>query len=276
MPMNPVRLIATDIDGTLLDSQGAIPERNLRAIWAAREKGIVFAISSGRFPENVYLKMEDYGIRCPIVGTNGCRIVDENLNTLIERRMDPQASVRVAETLLALGNDFFIFSDRVVCVSAENGMHHSEVSHGEKMKALGVKYYRGSENARRIAAGCVHKFFVCGNKPLEPVREALLQIPDIDLTQSSATNIEVMPLGVDKGQGVKDLADSLGIPMSQVMALGDEGNDVPMLRAAGYGVAMANGSEQARAAARFLTDTNDNCGFAKAVEKYALGLSTAI
>ena len=266
----PVRLIATDIDGTLLDSKGAIPERNLRAIRAAREKGVVFAIATGRFPENAYLKIADFGLRCPIVGSNGARIVDENLNTLSEIRMDHRAGIETAWILLAFGNDFFIFANRMVCVSNEQKMHHSEVSHGDKMRELGMAYYRGRDGVLRVVSDHVHKFFVCDNLPLEPVREALQKVPGIDLTQSSATNIEVMPLGVDKGKGVENLAKLLGIPMSQVMTLGDEGNDVSMLRAAGYGVAMGNGSDAAKAAARIVTDSNDGCGFAKAIEEYVL------
>ncbi|MBR6186842.1 MAG: HAD family phosphatase [Clostridia bacterium] len=270
MPNQPIRLIATDMDGTLLDDKNTIPERNLRAIYAAREKGIVFAIASGRFPENAYLKLADFGLRCPIIASNGARIVDENLHTLREIRMDPQAAKETAESLLALGNDFFIFAKRMVCVSNEHRLHHSEVSHGEEIRALGVVYYRGREGVKRVVGDHVHKFFVCDNQPLEPVRQALCRIHGIDLTQSSFNNIEVMPSGVDKGRGVRDLAKLLGIPMSQVMALGDEENDVPMLSAAGYGVAMKNASDAAKSAARYITDSNGDCGFAKAIEEYAL------
>lgn len=270
MPGQPVRLIAADMDGTLLDDHNKIPERNLRAISAAREKGIVFAIASGRFCENVYLELAEYGLRCPIIGSNGAQIVDENLRTIRENRMEKRAGIETAEILLSLGNDFFIFATRMVCVSNGDRMHHSEVSQRDQMRELGITYYRGRDGVMRVVNDHVHKFFVCDNRPLEPVREALKQVGGIDLTQSWVNNIEIMPAGVDKGRGVSDLARILGIPMSQVMALGDEGNDIPMLTAAGYGVAMQNASEAAKSAARFITDTNDQCGFAKAVEEYAL------
>lgn len=270
MPRPPVRLIATDMDGTLLDSRSEIPERNLRAIKTAQEKGIVFAIASGRFPENAYLKLADFGVRCPIIGSNGARIVDEDLRTLREIRMDRQAALETAAILLDSGNDFLIFAHHMVCLSNENKIHHSEVSHGAQMRALGVSYYRGKEGVTRVVNDHIHKFFVCDNRPLEPVREALKAVRDIDLTQSSASNIEVMPKGVDKGKGVMDLAAILGIPMAQVMALGDEGNDVSMLSAAGLGVAVANASDAARSAARCIVGSNDACGFAQAVEEYAL------
>lgn len=274
MAPSPIRLIATDIDGTLLSSALQIPDRNLRAIRAAQEKGITVAISSGRFPENVYVLLQDYGLRCPIIGTNGADVIDENLNRLSETFIAPDAALRALEELTRLGADFFMFARQAVCTSSKTRKHHSELSFGDRIRAMGFAYYHGPEEAAMLAAqGIAHKFFVCDNVPLERVREALRGIPGIDLTQSSANNIEVMPCGMDKGIGVRILADALDIPMAQVMTLGDEGNDIPMLRAAGCGVAMGNASAEARAAARFITDTNDACGFAKAVELYALSPS---
>ncbi|MBQ7656014.1 MAG: HAD family phosphatase [Clostridia bacterium] len=266
-----IRLIATDIDGTLLNSRLKIPDRNLRAIRAAQEKGVTVAISSGRFPENCFVLLQDYDLHCPIIGVNGAAIVDENLNQISESFIAPQAATRALEQLLRLGSDFFIFSHRAVCTSRATRLHHSELSFGDRIRALGVTYYHGPEEAARLAEqGAAHKIFVCDNVPLPRVREALQGIPGIDLTQSSQANIEVMPLGVDKGTGIQKLAKSLGLSLADVMALGDEGNDLPMLRAAGLGVAMENGSAEARAAADYVTDTNDNCGFAKAIEQFAL------
>ena len=271
MLSEPIRLIATDIDGTLLSSGLRIPERNLRAIRAAQERGITVAISTGRFPENVYVLLQDYGLRCPIVGTNGADVADGDLRRLSETFIAPGAAAEALRRLIRLGSDFFLFGGRAVCTGRETRQHHSELSYGGRIRALGLTYYHGPTEALGLAErGLVHKIFVCDNVPLPRVREALLALPGIDLTQSSTNNIEIMPPGADKGAGVRRLAEALGVPMAQVMAIGDEGNDVPMLRAAGCGVAMGNGSDAAKAAARFVTATNDDCGFARAVERFAL------
>ena len=76
---------------------------------------------------------------------------------------------------------------------------------------------------------------------------------------------------MDKATGVRMLAKHYGIPMEQVMTLGDHENDIPMLKIAGYGIAMGNGTENAKAAARYVTDTHDHHGLAKAIRKWALG-----
>ena len=265
----PVQLIATDIDGTLLNRKGIIPERNLLAIRSAQEKGIAVAIASGRFPENVFILLEQYGLKCPIIGDNGGRLTDENLNVLADHVMEKTAAERVLETLLQYGSDYFIFGDRMICTSNVTIIHHSELSQGDRMKELGFSYYHGKEEAKKAVQQSVHKFYVCDNVPLTIVQEALMEIPGILLTRSGIHNIEVMPAGVDKGTGIRDMARLMNISMDRVMALGDENNDIPMLAAAGYGIAMGNASEAAKAASRYVTDTNDACGFAKAIKEYA-------
>lgn len=266
----PIRLIATDVDGTLLNSQGIIPEDNLRVIRAAQAKGITVAIASGRFPENIYVLLEDYGLSCPIIGTNGAKTTDAHLRILSQHFMQPQAVLAVHDTLTALGAEYFIFAHDHICTAWQGGVHHTELSQRERIEALGVSYSHGPEAAVACCQGRVQKFFVCGSVPLAPVRSALANIPDIELTQSSERNIEIMPRGVDKGLGVRDLAALLGVPLSQVMTLGDQENDIPMIQAVGYGVAMGNACPTVKAAARFVTGTNNECGFAQAIEKYAL------
>ena len=91
------------------------------------------------------------------------------------------------------------------------------------------------------------------------------------VTSSIPRNVEVNAAGVDKGVGLLALADFLGVPHGAVMACGDSSNDAAMLRAAGFSVAMGNASDEIKALADFVTDTNDADGVAKAVERWVLG-----
>ena len=267
----PIRLIATDLDGTLLDHQGQMVPENVGAIRAAQEMGVTVAVATGRFPENAYLKMQDSGLACPIMGENGANIMDAQLRPLAMHVMDTEAAKRTLEVILSFGADSFIFGHRTICTTRPDGHHHSELSQGERIVKLGIGYVHGPEAAREIVLGPVHKFYICDNVPLAPLRRALREIPGIAVTRSAENNVEVMPRGVDKGSGLKEFAAYLGVPMQQVMALGDHDNDAPMLRAAGFGVAMGNGSERAKKAARFLTADCREGGFARAVERFVLG-----
>ena len=101
-------------------------------------------------------------------------------------------------------------------------------------------------------------------------RAVLAACPDVEATTSLGSNIELNAPGVTKGSGLKTLADTLGLAMNQVMACGDSGNDLAMIQAAGYGIAMGNATPDVLAAARYVTDANTHAGVAKASETYVL------
>lgn len=266
----PIRLIATDVDGTLLNSRGEISRENIAAIRAAQENGILFAIASGRFPENVYVRIRQYGLSCPIIGINGCLVTDERLQPLFSVAMEETAAREVAKVLFAANAEFFLFCTHAVCTSHVGLPHHSEISNPDAIKALGFSYFHGPEEMQPCLEMPVHKFYICEGRPGDPLWQRLEKIPGIALTQSGDTNIEVIPAGVDKARGLRELARHYKIPMEQVMALGDHENDIPMLRAAGWGIAMGNATEKAKKAARHITAHHDEHGLARAIYDYAL------
>ena len=93
---------------------------------------------------------------------------------------------------------------------------------------------------------------------------------NVEITSSIPNNMEINAPGVTKGSGLKTLADTLDLAMNQVMACGDSGNDLAMIQAAGYGIAMGNATPDVLAAARYVTDDNNHDGVAKAIETYVL------
>jgi len=102
------------------------------------------------------------------------------------------------------------------------------------------------------------------------LRAKLGNIEGASLTQSGEMNMEVIPADADKGSGLRMLSQRLGIRREEIMAVGDQLNDLPMLRYAGLGVAVANAPEMVRQAADAVTDRNDEDGVGKAIEKYCL------
>ena len=111
--------------------------------------------------------------------------------------------------------------------------------------------------------------------PTEAQRDAAWQAvakacPQLEITSSIERNMELNALGVSKGRGLMALAERLGLARDQVMAVGDSGNDLTMLEAAGLGVAMGNATREVRHAADVITADNNHDGVAEAIEKYAL------
>ena len=101
-------------------------------------------------------------------------------------------------------------------------------------------------------------------------RRRLETLPGLEITSSWADNYELMPQGVSKGRAVKELAEKMGIGPDQVMTVGDFDNDLSMIEYAGYGTAMGNATPKVKAAAKYVTLTNDEDGVAAAIRKYVL------
>ena len=266
-----VRLVALDIDGTLTTSRGIIHPDNAAAVRAAQKAGVIVAIASGRSPGNICLMLREYGLTCPLITVNGAQCTDEELNTFSLHPMTAGTAAAVSDLLFSLDIRFFMMGDGFVCTSDDAMHHHSELQFGERLALLGHRFCHGKADLERMArTERILKFFVPSDPRLDEVRRALAALPGIDLTRSGPNNIEILPHGVDKAVGVRDMAGRYGIPLDAVMAVGDEENDIPMLDAAGWPVAMGNAAEIVKNHARFVTLTNDDAGVARAIERLAL------
>lgn len=240
--MNDIRLIVTDLDGTLLNPEGKISAETREALLLARERGIVTAACSGRYCENVSLLFLDSGIQGPVIGSNGAQMMERPLGPMIRRHYIAQESAaQIRDTLDEMGTAYFIFADERVVSSREGAHHHSKISMGEKiLSQTSVRFTYGPDAVEEAIRRGIYKFYICNNGELEETREILQRIPGAVVTRSTPWNLEMMAEGVDKGRGLLELCEYLNIPPSKAMAFGDQENDLPMLSKAGMGVAMGN------------------------------------
>ena len=266
-----VLMIAMDIDGTLLKSNGDFHPDNVTAVKRAQESGVITVIASGRSPGNIYLMLQEQGLFCPMIAVNGAQSADENMNTFALHPMRPDAAEAVSDYLLSRDVPFFMMGEGFICTSEEKMRHHSELLYGDRLPELGHLFFHGPAMLReRASGGRILKFFVPAHPDIPRIREEMKRIRGIDLTRSNPNNIEILPHGVDKAVGLEDMAAHYKIPMENVMTVGDEENDLPMLRRAGLSVAMGNAPEIVRAQAACVTLTNDAGGVAAAIERLVL------
>lgn len=270
-----IQLIAADFDGTLLHPDGSISEYNKEMIRKAQDAGIVFAAATGRYPENTAQILEDEGIVCPLIASNGA-VVDLSPfgERIHENLMDPASARAVFEVLESFGEGYYIFGRRTVINRWQIPRHISErdTGHLARLKRR-VAYLNGVEACREALSQPLYKFFVIfddDDHPAAEIQQALAHVPGIEITSSGGLNLEIMPAGANKGEGLKVLSRHLGIKPSQVMALGDQLNDLAMIRYAGLGVAMGNAVPQVMAEADAVTDRFDQDGVGKAIAKYVL------
>ena len=270
--MNDIRLIAMDLDGTLLQRDGTILPETVSALQAAADCGVTLALASGRYPENASLYFMDHGLTGPVMGSNGAMLTDRPMGqTVALHTMREATASAVRRNLDAIGAEYFIFSHKLVVTSRQEAVHHSEINDGPRISRLGkVQFLHGPEGVDTALAVGVCKYYVFIQENLPRIMEAVGHIPDLLVTRSGQHNIELMPAGVHKGSGIAELAARLRIPLSQVMAFGDEENDLEMLTSVGYGIAMGNAPEQVRSRVSRTTAPFDQNGIAQAIRKYIL------
>lgn len=273
--MKHVRLIALDMDGTLLLSDHqTVPQQNIDAIRRADAAGIHVCICTGRMLEDASDFARRLDLPCMLIACNGTRISDAPLpegKIIYRRSLEPEDAKRAIDILLPYRIMMNGFEDgRVTTVAFAPGQHYHitdralvDVCYGEEamyaaarrglMKLyLAEDGYAGSVDTDNIKAARA------------AARKAL---PHLQLTQSSPGNIEIMPENAGKGTALAFLAKHLGLEREQVMAMGDAENDLSMLEYAVHSVAMANASPAVKTACRYQTLSNDDCGVAAMIDR---------
>lgn len=273
--MNDIRLIASDVDGTMLPRGGAISQGLRDAIRRCRARGIPFIIASGRWigaMGDVIRQAETEGM--PMILANGAAVIGEDGEPMKEwllrdadtrwvydilRRFDVQINGYKRGALFCLNTaalkrrssmiSSYIGGAGYRLVTDDRDIFELEALHeAYKLEAL-------SENPEVIAN----------------VKKAL-RGSGLSVTNSSARNVEIMAAGVGKGAALRWLAESLNIPMGRCMAFGDNMNDLDLLNAVGWPVAMGNGDDALMAAARIVAPDDVDDGVAKVIDKYVLGV----
>ena len=270
-----IRLVGLDVDGTLYNSARQITPRCQQAIRDCIRAGCMVVPATGRpwggLPrEFTSIPGVDWAVTA-----NGATLVD-------------LAAGKVAERHWMSREDWFFAwevtsgFDRVMDLFL-GGWGHSnadQLDRAEEWAPPGMADYirasrRTVEDVRVLAREQEYiekaNLFFTDSEQLRTAWRLLEESGRFAVSSSSAVGIELNAKGVDKAEGLFSLGRRLGIAPEQIMACGDSGNDLPMLRRAGVGVAMGNASPAVKAAARFVTDTNDNDGVARALERFVLG-----
>lgn len=272
------KLICIDMDGTLLNDKKTINEENLETIKKATEKGIKVAVCTGRLFASARYFGAVLGVKSPIIASNGGYIRDRDSEKVIyEVELGYENCVELQKIVEKY--DFKIFYNTPESVIAATGFpkNYDYVRHNEmvpdefKVKLVDSKDIYASlksEGDKVLKCICISEK---GNRELiDKVKKEIRALNKYEVVSSGENNFEVMRKGISKGRAVKELAEFYNIKREEVMCIGDNENDLSMIEYAGIGVAMGNGSDLIKKTADFITDTNNNSGVAKAIEKFAL------
>ncbi len=266
------KLVFVDLDGTFVDSQKRVCERNLRVLERAAEVGVQFVPCTGRNANGILPELAAAPcVRYAVCG-NGASVVDLRTNEVLHS--EPLLAEQVLdlhERLAGLRVTFDVFMDGKVYLARDRwGVLHDAAAGDEALENFitGLRTPYDCPLEELISRGEVTKLTMLhpGNIDATVVREAIGKVGGLEWTWSLPMNTEVMRAGVNKGSALRWLCGYLGVDTADTMAFGDGDNDIAMIRAAGDGVAMGNAIPEVLAAADHVTATCDEAGVAAYLE----------
>ncbi|WP_088106105.1 Cof-type HAD-IIB family hydrolase [Halalkalibacter urbisdiaboli] len=281
-----MKLIATDLDGTLLNESSEISVENATAIKKAQELGVDVVIATGRSYEAAIKPLTAAGLSCPLICLNGAQIYLENRELIRNIPLDKQACERIKqvceqesvyiEAFTSQGGFSVSREEFIEIIVNIMKTHYPTLSTDdikEKMKQrFQDEQIEVVENLNMLIDNAdidIYKFlaFSLEDERLEKIRKQLEQDGDINITSSGHLNLEFNHPDANKGSALSLYAKRLGIEMENVMALGDNFNDLSMLQLVGLSVAMENADPAIKELCDYTTKTNTEHGVAFAIEK---------
>jgi HAD superfamily hydrolase (TIGR01484 family) len=240
------KLLALDIDGTLLNNQSNISQANEQFIQLAIAAGVTVCLATGRGYQSAIPYALQLQLSSPLVVANGSEIW--SAPGILHHRTTMPASTIQELREIALQSDVWYWAYSVF------GVHNKE------------KWIENESNTEWLKFG----FFTEDDLKRERVRNAIQKLDQFEVTNSHPWNIELNPRGISKATGLREVCNIRKIDMSEVIAVGDSMNDLTMIQEAGCGVAMGNAQDELKLAANMVTSSNDEDGVAEVIKQFIL------
>ncbi len=265
-----IRLIATDLDDTLLNEKNQLTERTLNALRAAMAAGCGVTLSSGRMMEAMLPFAQRIGVNAPMLLYNGAMLYNHSTDeTLYATRVPYEIALGVARIVEDAGSYVQVYPGKgYYCTELLERTH----VYARQINVPAIPTHMPMSKWLEAHSGDVQKLLVIDtsaeNADALQARLRKAYPHGASFLKSKPHYIEIMPEGVNKGASMAKLAELLGLKPEEVMCFGDGQNDVPMLQYAGAGWAMANGCEEARACTPLIAPPNSEDGVAQVIERY--------
>lgn len=284
-----IKLLALDLDGTLLNSRGVVPEANVNAIRAAEDMGVLVTIASGRRFRDARPLGIELGLNAPMVTHNGALLkYAQSMETVAYSLIDPVTSLEIVRVGKEFGGDALVsadphgkgslFYDRVSDdnIPLQNYLTWAECLHGSDADEAVTHVDRLEDRLDGIevihisfsgACSAMHEM----QRFLEDELKGSVNILATIYPRLDFTLIDILPPDASKGFGLEKLAAINGLTAENVMAIGDNFNDLEMLEFAGTAVVMGNADPSLLERPEFYTTvSNDEAGVAAAIERFIL------
>jgi len=265
--MKKISLVVADVDGTLVTEEKVLTPRARQAVSALRAAGIAFAITSGRPPRGMAMLVQPLGLDTPIAGFNGGVFVRPDMSVIEENVLAADVARRAVELILRYGMDVWVYSGQDWLVREPKAAHVAREQRTVKFAPTVVADF-GPALARASKIVGVSDDHALVARCEKQAQEALGAAASA--TRSQSYYLDITHPAANKGTVLATLSRLLSIPAGEIATIGDMPNDVLMFSRSALSIAMGNASAEVQAQADFVTDSHDEEGFAKAMERFVL------
>jgi Cof subfamily protein (haloacid dehalogenase superfamily) len=262
-----IALLLADVDGTLVTRDKILTERAQRAVQRLRDAGIAFAITSGRPPRGMAMLIEPLRLATPLAGFNGGLFVRPDLAIIEERTLAPDVATLAIDLVRSRGLDVWVYAGNDWLVRNPNAPHVDREAWTVKFPPRVVGDFDADLPKVVKIVGVSDDYDLV--RRCETDAQARLG-DRATAARSQPYYLDVTHRDANKGFVADYLSRTLGVPRAEIATIGDQPNDVLMFRRSGFSIAMGNAIDDVKRQASATTESNDDEGFANAVERFIL------
>jgi Cof subfamily protein (haloacid dehalogenase superfamily) len=262
-----IRLFLADVDGTLVTQDKVLTDRAIAAVGKLREAGILFAITSGRPPRGMSMLVEPLQITTPIAAFNGGVFVRPDMSVIEQHVIPDDLTSQVIEVLGSHEMEVWVYRGADWFILDPQGAHVAREAWTVKFEPTVVENFTSVSNGVAKVVG-VSDDYDAVQKAVDAVRDRFGD--HVSAARSQPYYADVTHPDANKGGVARYLSKTYQIPAEEIATIGDQPNDVLMFAQSGLSIAMGNASPEVQKAARRVTTSNEDEGFANAVERFIL------
>ena len=262
-----ISLVLADVDGTLVTAEKVLTARAGAAVRALRTADVAFAITSGRPPRGIAMLIDPLALQTPVAGFNGGIFVKPDMTIMEEHVLAADVAKRAVEVILHNHMDVWVYSGKDWLIRDPNAPHVAREQWTVKFAPMVVENFEDvlSRAVKIVGVSDDHDLVARCEKDAQDALGA-----NASAARSQPYYLDVTHPDANKGAVVTTLAKLLAVPAGEIATIGDMPNDVLMFRKSGLSIAMGNASPDVQAQADLVTDSYDDEGFAKAIERFIL------
>lgn len=263
-----IRLVIADVDGTLVTQEKVLTKRAADAVLHLGQAGIAFTITSGRPPRGMAMLIDPLKLTQPLAAFNGGVLIQPDMATVVDQKLLPAGvPEQVIGAIENHGLDVWLYTDTGWFVRDPQAPHVAREQWTVKFPPTVVKTFAGllGRVAKIVGVGDDYERVAKCEKDVQQTGGA-----HVSAARSQPYYLDVTHPQANKGEVVLSMSKFLNIPAAEIATIGDMPNDVLMFKKSGVSIAMGNASPEVQASATYVTSSNEQEGFAKAMEEFIL------